>query len=407
MAEEGYRGDIVYAGEPREEQPQQPKVEEKAEEKKRKMSDWALVAVAAVGLILTVYYVGFEHLKVPINLWPNATNQSQPNDTITPPFIPEQNISPITHGVVSAITYAENNMTYNSREDTNLSLQVSCSALCRGLYVSLYDGSNRMGEFQNASSWNGTVAIVAPFSVPKRDNAALALSVFADSVNINNTLYGANAEKEEIFNLNVLASVQKIIYGKEFYLDVGETGNLTDLNDTIILESLQGGSAKIVVKRVDGITFSSTLDAVNKPNATFFDFLTVELLEVQAGQVKLVAWPNGVIETVSLQAPTTTNISTMEQFRIYLKCTGTCAATYIGIHFLNESILSRVGFYNETKAWTNWKIVNISTVVPSFYINKTSEVKILVDTRNQRDAYFLDLWHPPEKEYTQRFYVYG
>ena len=404
MAEEGYRGDIVYAGEPREEQPpsQQPKVEEKTEEKKRKMSDWALVAVAAVGLILTIYYVGFEHLKVPINLWPNATNQSQPNTTI--PIIPQPNI---TYGVVSAIAYAGNNMTFISREDANLSLQFSCSALCRGLYVSIYDGSNKVGEFQNSSSWNGTKSILIPFSVPKRDNAPLSLSVFADSANINNTLYGANAEEEAMFYLNVLASVQKIIYGKEFYLDLGETGNLTDLNDTIILESLQGGSAKIVVKRVDGITFSSTLDEVNKPNATFFDFLTIQLVDVGDNYAKLVAWPNGVIETVTLQAPTSINITATEQFRVYLKCVGTCAATYVGIHFLNESVLTRVGFYNQTKAWSDWQVVNISTNIPSFYMNKTSEVKILVDTRNQRSAFFWDLWHPPEKEYIGRFYVNG
>ncbi len=404
MADEDYRGDIVYAGEPREEQPQQPKVEEKTEEKKRKMSDWALVAVAAVGLILTVYYVGFEHLKAPINLWPNATNQSQPNGTITPPIIPGQNI---TYGVVSAIAYAGNNVTFSSREDSNLSLQISCSALCRGLYVSLYDGSNKMGEFQNASSWNGTVTIVAPFSVPKRDNAALALSVFADSVNINNTIYGANAEEEAIFYLNVLASVQKIIYGKEFYLDMGETGNLTDLNATIFLESLQNGAAKISVRKLDGVTFSSTLDAVNKPNTTFFDFLTIELLSTGDNYAKLIAWPNGVIETVNLQAPYSSNISTAEQFQIYLKCTGTCAGTYVGIHFLNESILTRVGFYNETKAWSGWQIVSISTSIPYFYVNKTSEVKVLVDTRNSRNAFFWDLWHPPEKEYTGYFYVYG
>jgi len=404
MAEEGYRGDIVYAGEQREEQPlpQQLKAEEKAEEKKRKMSDWALVAVAAVGLILTIYYVGFEHLKVPINLWPNATNQSQPNTTI--PIIPQPNI---TYGVVSAIAYAGNNMTFISREDANLSLQISCSALCRGSYVSIYDSSNKVGEFQNSSSWNGTKSILIPFSVSRRDNAPLSLSVFADSVDINNTLYGANAEEEAIFYLNVLASVQKIIYGKEFYLDAGETGNLTDLNDTIILESLQGGSAKIVVKRVDGITFSSTLDEVNKPNATFFDFLTIQLVDVGDNYAKLVAWPNGVIETVTLQAPTSINITATEQFRVYLKCVGTCAATYVGIHFLNESVLTRVGFYNQTKAWSDWQVVNISTNIPSFYMNKTSEVKILVDTRNQRSAFFWDLWHPPEKEYIRHFYVYG
>ena len=404
MAEEGYRGDIVYAGEPREEQPQpaQPVQEQKAEEKKRKMSDWVLVAVAAVGLILTVYYVGFEHLKVPINLWPNATNQSQPNTTT--PITPQPNI---TYGVVSAITYAGNNMTFISREDANLSLQISCSALCRGLYLSIYDSSNKVGEFQNSSSWNGTKSILIPFSVPKRDNAPLSLSVFADSVNINNTLYGANAEEEAMFYLNVLASVQKITYGKEFYLDVGESGNLTDLNSTILLESLQSGGAKISVKRLDGIIFGSTLDAVNKPNTTFFDFLTIQLLSTGDNYAKLVAWPNGVIEDLTLQAPLTSNISATEQFRVYLKCTGTCAATYIGIHFLNESVLSRVGFYNETKAWTGWRVVNISTVIPSFYINKTSEVKILVDTRNQLNAFFWDLWHPPEKEYIRHFYVYG
>ena len=404
MAEEGYRGDIVYAGEPREEQPlpQQPKAEEKAEEKKRKMSDWVLVAVAAVGLILTIYYVGFEHLKVPINLWPNATNQGQPNTTT--PIIPQPNI---TYGVVSAITYAGNNMTFVSREGANLSLQISCSLRCRGLYVSLYDSSNKVGEFQNSSSWNGTKNILVPFFVPKRDNAPLSLSVFADSADINNTLYGANAEEEAMFYLNVLASVQKIIYGKEFYLDVGESGNLTDLNSTILLESLQSGGAKISVKRLDGITFGSTLDAVNKPNTTFFDFLTIQLLSTGDNYAKLVAWPNGVIEDLTLQAPLTSNISATEQFRVYLKCAGTCAATYIGIHFLNESVLSRVGFYNETKAWTGWRVVNISTVIPSFYINKTSEVKILVDTRNQLNAFFWDLWHPPEKEYIRRFYVYG
>jgi hypothetical protein len=366
------------------------------------MSDWALVAVAAVGLILTVYYVGFEHLKVPINLWPNATNQSQPNTTT--PITPQPNI---TYGVVSAITYAGNNMTFISREDANLSLQISCSALCRGLYLSIYDSSNKVGEFQNSSSWNGTKSILIPFSVPKRDNAPLSLSVFADSVNINNTLYGANAEEEAMFYLNVLASVQKITYGKEFYLDVGESGNLTDLNSTILLESLQSGGAKISVKRLDGITFGSTLDAVNKPNTTFFDFLTIQLLSTGDNYAKLVAWPNGVIEDLTLQAPLTSNISATEQFRVYLKCTGTCAATYIGIHFLNESVLSRVGFYNETKAWTGWRVVNISTVIPSFYINKTSEVKILVDTRNQLNAFFWDLWHPPEKEYIRHFYVYG
>jgi len=404
MAEEGYRGDMVYAGEQREEQPlpQQPKVEEKAEEKKRKMSDWALVAVAAVGLILTIYYVGFEHLKAPINLWPNATNQSQPNTTV--PIIPLPNI---TYGVVSEIAYAGNNMTFVSREDANLSLQFSCSALCRGLYVSIYDGSNKVGESQNSSSWNGTKSILIPFSVPKRDNAPLSLSVFADSANINNTLYGANAEEEAMFYLNVLASVQKIIYGKEFYLDLGETGNLTDLNDTIILESLQGGSAKIVVKRVDGITFSSTLDEVNKPNATFFDFLTVQLVDAGDSYAKLVVWPNGVIETVTLQAPLTTNITATELFRVYLKCAGTCAATYVGIHFLNESVLTRVGFYNQTKAWSDWQIVNISTSIPVYYQNKTSEVKILVDTRDQRSAFFWDLWNSPEREYIGHFYVQG
>jgi hypothetical protein len=264
-----------------------------------------------------------------------------------------------------------------------------------------------MGEFQNASSWNGTVAIAVPFSVPKRDNAALALSVFADSVDINNTLYGANAEEETVFYLNVLASVQKIIYGKEFYLDMGETGNLTDLNATIFLESLQSGAAKVSVKRQDGITFSSTLDTVNKPNTTFFDFLTIRLVDTGDNYAKLVAWPNGIIETVTLQAPLTSNITTTEQFRVYLKCTGTCAGTYIGIHFLNASVLSRVGFYNETKAWSGWQTVNISTVIPSFYINKTSEVKILADTRNQRNAFFWDLWHPPEKEYIKYFYVNG
>lgn len=405
MADEEYRESIVYAGEQREEQPpqQQPKDEKKEEEKKRKMSDWALVAVAAVGLILTVYYVGFEHLKAPINLWPNATNQSQPNNTITPPGTPPSNI---TYGALSAISYAGNNMTFSSREDANISLNVSCSSLCHGLYVSLYDGSNKLGEFQNLSSWNGTVTIIIPFSVPMRDNATLALSVFTDSVGINNTLYGASPEKKAIFYLNVLASIQKIIYAKEFYLNMGEIANLTDLNATVFLESLQNGVAKVGVKKLDGTIFSSTLDTVNKPNATFFDFLIVRLLSTGDNYAKLVVWPNGFIDTVALQAPFADNISTTEQFRVYLKCSGTCAATYIGIHFLNDSIVTRVGFYNETKAWTGWQVVNITTSVPSYYVNKTSEVKVLADSRNQLNAFFWDLWHPPEKEYIRYFYVY-
>jgi hypothetical protein len=404
MAEDGYRGDMVYAGEQREEQPpsQQPKVEEKTEEKKRKMSDWALVAVAAVGLILTIYYVGFEHLKAPINLWPNATNQSQPNTTI--PIIPQPNI---TYGVVSAITYAGNNTTFVSREDANLSLQISCSALCRGLYVSIYDGSNKVGEFQNSSSWNGTKDIVIQFSVPKRDNAPLSLSVFADSASINNTLYGANAEEEAMFYLNVLASVQKIIYGKEFYLDLGETGNLTDLNATLTLASLQNGVARIDVKDKTGMTFSSNLETVNKPNATFFDFLTLALLEPGTTRIKLIAWPDGVLEALSLVSPFDGNISASGLFQVYVKCTGTCAGTYIGVFAYEEPKFGRIYLYNQTSAWNGYKIVNITGTVPTDFQNKTIAIMVRGSTRNLDAVSYIDWQNPPEKTWSKQFFVQG
>ena len=411
MVDESYKDTIVYAGEVKEEQPQQAQPQEKTEEKKRRTSDWILVVVAAVGLILTVYYIGFGHLTAPITLWPNATNQTQPQQnesggSIWPPTTPGQTVN---YGPISSITYSGEYLTLNSREDANLSFEVVCSfnATCRGLYISVYDGTNEVGEFQNSSTWTGSINVTVPFVVPRRDNAAVALSVFADSVNLSNTKYGANAEAEAIVYINVLAAMQKVIYGKEFYLDVGETANLTDLNVTLKLESLQNGEAKITVKKLDGTSFSSTLDEVNKPNATFFDFLTIQLIEAGDSYAKLVAWPNGVLEFIGLQYPSSESITAAEQFSVSLKCSGTCAATYVGIHILYETNLSRIGFFNETKAWSGLEIVNITTTIPEQFFNRTCEVKILADTRNSRNAYFWDLWHPAEKEMSKNFFVSG
>lgn len=405
MDDSGYRDNIVYAGELREEQPQpaQPIQEQKTEEKRRRTSDWVLVAVAAVGLILTVYYIGFGHLTAPITIWPNATNQTQANNTIVPPVVPPTNV---TYGVISNIEYTGGSASFNSRESANLSLRVSCSDLCRGLYVSVYDGSNRMGEFRNTSSWRGAVNVSVPFSVPRHEGD-LALGVFADSANISNTIYGSNAENEAIVYINVLESAQEVIYGREFYLEVGEIGNLTDLNATVTLASLVNGEAKVEVEDKTGMTFGSTLDIVNKPNATFFDFLTIELLEVQTGQVKLMAWPDGLLEGASLTAPSSDNISTAVSFQVYLTCTGTCAGTYVGIYALYEPNSSRIGFYNQTSAWAGFKTVNITSSIPYEFVNRTIDIVVLADTRSSERVSYLDWRNQPEKTYTRAYFVHG
>jgi len=111
------------------------------------------------------------------------------------------------------------------------------------------------------------------------------------------------------------------------------------------------------------------------------------------------------LEAISLQAPLSPNISTSTVFNVYLKCTGTCAATYVGVHILVETNLTRIGFYNETKAWSGFEIINITTTIPDTYLNKTSEVKILADTRKERNAYYFDLWNPPEKILVKNFTV--
>jgi hypothetical protein len=161
-----------------------------------------------------------------------------------------------------------------------------------------------------------------------------------------------------------------------------------------------------MVLKTDNTTYSSDLTLLEKPNATFFDFLTIDLLELGSGQVKLIAWPNGMLDSAAVQSPISGNISSGETFRIYLKCTGTCAATYIGIYAISGINLSRIGFYNNTNFWNGWQVVNMTTSIPEKYANLTIDVKILADTRNSRNAYYWDTRHPPEFTLSKNYDVH-
>jgi len=393
MADEEYERRMVYAGEPEQpvEQPQQPPGQ-KEEKKERRMADWLLVVVAAIGLLLTIYYIGFGHIKAPENLWPNetGTNQSQTGNQSQP----EPNI---TYGSLASVVYSGNATTISSRQDFNLTLIASCSGLCKSLYITANDGSTQLAYYEYNSSWSGTKNVTMLLIVPKRINASCSLTVVADSRSADYSDYGSLSEATQTVQFFVLDAPQHVAYGKEFYLEAGEKGNLSDLNVTIGLDWINSNTAHINVLRKDGTMFSSDLIPVNKPNATFFDFLTIELLELGLDQVKLVAWPNGFLDTVAIQSPPAGNISAAGTFNIYLKCTGTCAATYIGLHAVNGTNLRRIGFYNSTNAWMGWQTVNITTSIPDLYSNDTFEIKVLADTRNSRNAYYWDSWHPAEK----------
>ncbi len=390
MADEEYERRMVYAGEPEQPVQQQQPQGQKEEKKERRMADWLLVVVAAVGLLLTIYYIGFGHIKAPENLWPNetGTNQSQGNQSL-----PEPNI---TYGSLASVAYIGNATNLVSRQDFNLTLLASCNGLCKSLYMTVNDGPTQLAYYEYNTSWNGTKNATMTVIIPKRVNASCTLTVVADSRSADYSGYGSLSEVTQPVQFFVQDAPQHVSYGKEFYLEVGEKGNLSDLNVTIGLDWISGDRAHVSVLRNDGVTFSSDLIQVNKPNSTFFDFLTIELIELGQNQVKLVAWPNGFPDTVTIEWPPAGNISATETFRIYVKCTGTCAATYIGLHALHATNLTRIGYYNSTNAWSGWQTVNITTSIPYWYANRSFEVKVLVDTRNSRDAYFVDLWHPAE-----------
>ena len=404
MADEEYERKMVYAGDREKLAPEKPVVE--VEKKERRMADWLLVLIAIIGLGLTVYYIGFEKITPISDLFPNMSNVTQPQ---TPP--PENQTSPpttgpnVSYGSIDSVTFTGNRTTFVSREEVNLSLKVGCTATCQALYLSVFDGSNRLASYESPSEWSNTTNVTVSIVVPRRANATLALVVLADSRNPNNTLSGASTEAMNTFNFNVLENLQKIIYGKEFYLEVNELGNLTDLNATIRLDSIQDGMAHISVINKDSVTFSSNLNPATKPNATFFDFLTIQILNLSSEEAKLIAWPNGFLEAISIQYPLSTNISTTEVFGVYLKCTGTCAGTYVGVHIIYQSNITRVGFLNQTSAWSGFEVVNISTNIPLSYVNKTSEIKILADTRNEKSTLFVDLWNPPDKTLNKNYYV--
>ena len=402
MADEEYERRMVYAGEPEQpvEQLQQPPGQ-KEEKKERRMADWLLVVVAAVGLLLTIYYIGFGHIKAPENLWPNetGTNQNQTGNQSQP----EPNI---TWGSLGSVAYTGNTTTLLSRQDFNLTLLASCSGLCKSLYMTANDGSTQLAYYEFNSSWNGTRNVTMPVMVPKRVNASCSITVVADSRSADYSEYGSLSEVTQTVQFFVLDAPQHVVYGKEFYLEVGEKGNLSDLNVSIGLDWINSNTAHVSVLRSDGVMFSSDLAPVNKPNATFFDFLTIEIMELGSSQVKLVAWPNGFPEAVAIEWPPAGNISAAQTFRIYIKCTGTCAATYVGLHALHATNLTRIGYYNSTKAWSGWQTVNITTSIPYWYVNRTFEVKVLVDTRNSRNAYFVDLWHPAETTISSYYSVY-
>ena len=139
------------------------------------------------------------------------------------------------------------------------------------------------------------------------------------------------------------------------------------------------------------------MSMASKPNATFFDFLTLQLLNTSQNQIKMIAWPNGVLRTIALQSPLGNSITLGDTFEVYMECTGTCAATYVGIHIVYQANLTRVGFYNETAAWNGSKVVDVTTSVPSNYQNTTSEIKVLADTRNSLSTFYYDMWHLPER----------
>lgn len=370
----------------------------------KNFSNLLLVTVAIIGLVLTVYYIGFGHLNFSFGASPNATNNSQNETGAIGTANTSENGSAVTVPIITSLFYTGSKTTLLSREEFNLTLRFDCNGTCSGAYISLYDGSSLLASYADPAPWTSSKNATIAFVVPRRINATLALEILADSRNSSYTAYGAEPQARKTVYFNVLEGTQNIIYGKEFYLDVGESGNLSDLNVKIRLDSLSGGNAKISVIKKDNISFGSTLNMLNKPNATFFDFLTIQLLATSS-QAKLIAWPNGMLEAVSLQSPLADNITIAETFQIYLRCTGTCAATYVGIHLLYQTNLTRIGFYNQTIAWNGSQTVDIPVSIPYFYENTTSEVKILADTRSAITAFYFDMWHLPEKMMNKSIWI--
>lgn len=392
-----YEKRIIYAGEEVKPEPL-PAEGEKKEKKEKRTADWLLVAVAVIGLGLTIYYIGFDKIKAPENILPEIIEIVQPEENQT---IPAENIS---YGTISMLSFGGIAENITSRDDLNISISLTCNDTCLGKYVSLYDGPNLLGTYQNASSWNGTKTVNISIVVPKRNNAALALTAYADSESAENVVYPAASQVTNTTYFFVLAGIQKVIFGKEFYLDVGETANLTYLNATITLTSISNGVAYISVKQIYGNIFSSWLNLENKQNATFFDMLTLELLDMGTKDVTLVAWPDGLIESISIQSPgSPIGLSTV--FKVYIDCTATCAASYVGIHALCETNLTRIGFYNFTEAWSGFKVVNISTTIPYYYQNKTSTIKVLADSRDSSSTYIMDMWNLPEQSISYDYYI--
>jgi len=355
---------------------------------KFKTADLVLVIIAAIGFVLVVYYIGFSHVKTPGFQPPENISQNESSNYTEVP------------GIVSSITYIGNRTNFSSRESYNLQLRIACERSCSGLFLSVYNGPDALANYESVAAWSNSVDISVPIVIPRTPSGTLSLLVKADS---NESADVPESQKTLTFAVKEVP--QNVTYGNTFYLQTGETANLSALNVTIKLAQLNSNGAKIEVTELGGIIYGITLNQQTKPNATFFDILTIQLLNTSSNEVQLVAWPNGVIDSISIQYPLGPNITTSEPFSIWLRCSGTCSGAYVGVHILYNNSLARIGFSNETDAWTDIKIVNITASIPDSFINESSEIMVLADSRNSRNAMFYDLWNPAEKSVSKTFYV--
>jgi hypothetical protein len=392
MAYEEYAKGRVYANE---EEPQP----EPSAKPPRKIADWALVLIALAALVLVVYYIGFGH----INLSVSGGNNSNQSNQETP--LPNQTLPIIVTGNISSIFY-RGNTTVLSRQDLNLSLRIECSGACNALYVAVYDGTSLLTNYSYGSPWQNFMDVNLSVVVPKKDNAAWPVSLRADSNAAANILYNGTPDLKKDMTFTVLSHQQEIVYGTEFYLDVGEKANVTDQNISLELESIINGVATISATDQKGIKVSSHVSPSGPDNATFFDSVKVKLSNMSYLQVGLVAWPVGALDVVTLWPPNTQNVTLSQEFQVYLKCNGICAATYIGLYVETAENNTKIGFFNDSTAWSGEQTILVLVTLPDFCSGRMCNVTVQADTQDYLAAYnHYMLMNPPEKFLRQAYSV--
>jgi hypothetical protein len=123
-------------------------------------------------------------------------------------------------------------------------------------------------------------------------------------------------------------------------------------------------------------------------------------------QVGLVAWPVGALDVVTLWPPNTQNVTLSQEFQVYLKCNGICAATYIGLYVETAENNTKIGFFNDSTAWSGEQTILVLVTLPDFCSGRMCNVTVQADTQDYLAAYnHYMLMNPPEKFLRQAYSV--